>query len=131
MSFRSGEDHRHGGGEFHRPTPFPRSSRRRCGRSQTRPVAAYEGLAALFAYRLAQHGPITFTLAANDYGFELLSPDPPRLEEALEAGPVSPDHLLHDTPASLNAAELARSAVPGDCTGGRGVSFRGIRGTRA
>jgi ATP-dependent Lhr-like helicase len=68
----------------------------------------HEGLAALFAYRLAQLAPITFTLAANDYGFELLSPDPARLEEALEAGLVSPDHLLHDVPASLNAAELAR-----------------------
>ena len=31
-----------------------------------------------------------------------------RSEEALEAGLVSPDHLLHDIPASLNAAELAR-----------------------
>jgi ATP-dependent Lhr-like helicase len=68
----------------------------------------HEGLAALFAYRLAQLAPITFTLAANDYGFELLSPDPARLEEALDAGLVSPDHLLHDIPASLNAAELAR-----------------------
>ena len=68
----------------------------------------HEGLAALFAYRLAQLGPITFTLAANDYGFELLSPDPARLEEALEAGLVSSEHLLHDIPASLNAAELAR-----------------------
>jgi ATP-dependent Lhr-like helicase len=68
----------------------------------------HEGLAALFAYRLAQLTPITFTLAANDYGFELLSPDAARLEEALEAGLVSPDHLLHDIPASLNAAELAR-----------------------
>jgi ATP-dependent helicase Lhr and Lhr-like helicase len=68
----------------------------------------HEGLAALFAYRLAQHAPITFTLAANDYGFELLSPDSARLEEALDAGLVSPDHLLHDIPASLNAAELAR-----------------------
>jgi ATP-dependent helicase Lhr and Lhr-like helicase len=68
----------------------------------------HEGLAALFAYRLAQLAPITFTLAANDYGFELLSPEAVRLEEALEAGLVSPDHLLHDIPASLNAAELAR-----------------------
>ncbi len=68
----------------------------------------HEGLAALFAYRLAQLGPITFTLAANDYGFELLSSDPARLEEALEAGLVSPENLLHDIPASLNAAELAR-----------------------
>ena len=68
----------------------------------------HEGMAALFAYRLAQLGPITFTLAANDYGFELLSADPASLEQALEAGLVSPDHLLHDIPASLNAAELAK-----------------------
>ncbi|MFL5401409.1 MAG: DNA ligase-associated DEXH box helicase, partial [Gemmatimonadales bacterium] len=33
---------------------------------------------------------------------------PARLEEALEGGLVSPEHLLHDIPASLNAAELAR-----------------------
>jgi len=68
----------------------------------------HEGLAALFAYRLAQLGPITFTLAANDYGFELLSPDRAQLEEALDAGLVSADHLVHDIPASLNAAELAK-----------------------
>lgn len=68
----------------------------------------HEGMAALFAYRLAQLGPITFTLAANDYGFELLSPDQAQLDEALEAGLVAPDNLLHDIPASLNAAELAR-----------------------
>ena len=35
----------------------------------------HEGLAALFAYRIAQLGPISFTLAANDYGLELLSAD--------------------------------------------------------
>ncbi|HEU4955782.1 MAG TPA: ligase-associated DNA damage response DEXH box helicase [Gemmatimonadales bacterium] len=68
----------------------------------------HEGLAALFAYRLAQLGPISFTLAANDYGLELLSADRAPLEEALEAGLLSPSHLLHDIPASLNAAELAR-----------------------
>jgi ATP-dependent helicase Lhr and Lhr-like helicase len=68
----------------------------------------HEGLAALFAYRIAQLGPISFTLAANDYGLELLSADPAPIEEAIEAGLLSPAHLLHDIPASLNAAELAR-----------------------
>jgi ATP-dependent Lhr-like helicase len=68
----------------------------------------HEGLAALFAYRLAQLAPISFTFAANDYGFELLSPDPAPLEEALEAGLLSTEHLAHDIAASLNAAELAR-----------------------
>ncbi len=68
----------------------------------------HEGLAALFAYRLAQLAPLSFTLAANDYGFELLSPDEPPLEAALDAGLLSSAHLVHDIPASLNAAELAR-----------------------
>jgi ATP-dependent Lhr-like helicase len=68
----------------------------------------HEGLAALFAYRIAQLGPISFTLAANDYGLELLSPERSPREGAIEAGLLSPEHLLHDIPASLNAAELAR-----------------------
>jgi ATP-dependent Lhr-like helicase len=68
----------------------------------------HEGLAALFAYRIVQLGPLSFTLAANDYGLELLSPERAPLDDAIEAGLLSPEHLLHDIPASLNAAELAR-----------------------
>ena len=68
----------------------------------------HEGLSALFAYRLAQHAPISFTFSCNDYGFDLLSPDMAPLEEALAAGLLSDTHLLHDVLASLNAAELAR-----------------------
>src|SRR4029078_10597495 len=45
---------------------------------------------------------------ANDYGLELMSADPAPIDEAIEAGLFSPEHLLHDIPASLNAAELAR-----------------------
>jgi ATP-dependent Lhr-like helicase len=68
----------------------------------------HEGLAALFAYRLAQLAPATFTFACNDYGFELLSTARAPIEEALDAGLLSTRHLLHDIVASLNAAELAR-----------------------
>ncbi len=68
----------------------------------------HEGLAALFAYRIAQLTPITFSFACNDYGFELLAPEHIPLEEALEAGLLSTSHLLHDITQSLNAAELAR-----------------------
>jgi len=88
----------------------------------------HEGMAALFAYRLAQLGPITFTLAANDYGFELLSPEPALLEEALEAGLVSPDNLLYDIPASLNAAELARRQFR-EIARVAGLIFQGYPGT--
>ncbi len=68
----------------------------------------HEGLAALFAYRIAQLTPISFTFSCNDYGFDLLSPDLAPLEEALDAGLLSVQHLLHDITQSLNAAELAR-----------------------
>jgi ATP-dependent Lhr-like helicase len=68
----------------------------------------HEGLAALFAYRISRLKPISFTFSMNDYGIELLSPDPAPLEEALAAGLLSPRNLLEDVPASLNATEMAR-----------------------
>lgn len=68
----------------------------------------HEGLAALFAYRIAQLEPISFTFACNDYGFELLSPTRAPIEAALDGGLLAGDHLMHDILASLNAVELAR-----------------------
>ena len=86
-----------------------------------RPV--HLGLANLLAWRVAQHEPRTFSIAINDYGFELLSAtevDWPRLL----AGMFKPGHdvpaqdalamddertaLLHEVLASLNASELAQ-----------------------
>jgi ATP-dependent Lhr-like helicase len=68
----------------------------------------HQGLAALFAYRIARERPITFSLAMNDYGFELLAPDPAPLEEALENGLLSSANLGHDIAASLNSVEMAK-----------------------
>jgi ATP-dependent Lhr-like helicase len=68
----------------------------------------HEGLAALFAYRMSRRRPITFSMASNDYGFELLSPDEPPLEEALAQGLLDAEQLAEDIPASLNATEMAR-----------------------
>lgn len=68
----------------------------------------HEGLAALFAYRLAARLPISFTFACNDYGFELLSPEPAPLDEALAEGLLASEHLALDLLAALNAAEMAR-----------------------
>lgn len=70
----------------------------------------HEGLAALFAIRMSRREPITFTMAFNDYGFELLSPTEPPFAEALGDGLLSPDNLANDILGSLNAAELARRA---------------------
>ncbi|MFN8492501.1 MAG: ligase-associated DNA damage response DEXH box helicase [Caldilineaceae bacterium] len=68
----------------------------------------HEGLAALTAYRLAQRQPITFTLAANDYGFELLSPEPVALDAALVRELLTTANLLADILQSMNASEMAR-----------------------
>ncbi len=68
----------------------------------------HEGLAALFAWRIARLRPITFTMAMNDYGIELLSADRAPLEASLASGLLSPANLAEDIPASLNAAEMAR-----------------------
>jgi ATP-dependent Lhr-like helicase len=68
----------------------------------------HEGLAALMGYRMSRIMPITFTMSANDYGFELLSVDPPPLEQALASGVLSPESLFEDVPASLNATEMAK-----------------------
>ena len=67
------------------------------------------GLASLLAWRVAQHQPRTFSIAVNDYGFELLSElevDWPTLLPTVLA--ANQDHLLHEVLASLNASELAR-----------------------
>ncbi|MEA9978385.1 MULTISPECIES: ligase-associated DNA damage response DEXH box helicase [unclassified Pseudomonas] len=65
------------------------------------------GLASLLAWRLSRHRPLTFSIAVNDYGFELLSATQVNWAEELKADLFSQDHLLEDILASLNAGELA------------------------
>ena len=68
----------------------------------------HEGLAALFAHRIAKLVPITFSIACNDYGFELLAPEEAPLEDALAAGLLSLDGLAQDILDSLNSVEMAK-----------------------
>lgn len=68
----------------------------------------HEGLAALFAYRLARRTPLTFSLAVNDYGFELLSAESAPVEEAIADGLFSEERLLEDILGSIHSAEMAR-----------------------
>jgi ATP-dependent Lhr-like helicase len=65
------------------------------------------GLATLLASRMSQQAPLTFSIAVNDYGFELLSATPVDWTQALSAQLLSPDNLLADVLVSLNAGELA------------------------
>ena len=66
------------------------------------------GLAALLAWRLARTRPASFSMSFNDYGFELLSRERFELLPLLRAGLLSPEGLLEDVLASLNAAELSK-----------------------
>ncbi|MFO1499359.1 MAG: ligase-associated DNA damage response DEXH box helicase [Verrucomicrobiota bacterium] len=68
----------------------------------------HEGLAALFAYRLARRQPGTFSLAFNDHGMELLSVETTPLEEAIAAGLFREENLIEDILGSINAAEISR-----------------------
>ena len=68
----------------------------------------HQGLAALAAYRLSQARPITFTLTANDYGFELLAPERDAFAELDVSALLSTDNLLDDIIAGLNESEMAQ-----------------------
>jgi len=66
------------------------------------------GLASLLAWRLARRTPVTFSIAVNDYGFELLSATEVDWTRWLTAELFATEDLLHDVLGSLNAGELAR-----------------------
>jgi ATP-dependent Lhr-like helicase len=68
----------------------------------------HEGLAALLAYRLSRIAPISFSMASNDYGVELVSPVEAPLSQALDNGLLSPERLLEDITSALNATEMAK-----------------------
>lgn len=68
----------------------------------------HEALASLMAYRISLLTPITFSLAYNDYGFELLSDKEIDMQQVLDNELFTPLHLHHDLQASLNATEMAR-----------------------
>lgn len=69
----------------------------------------HEGMASLLAYRISKIKSASFSIAMNDYGFELLTDDVVPIQEILEdADFFSIDNLLEDIQHSLNANEMAR-----------------------
>lgn len=71
------------------------------------------GLASLLAWRASRHKPGTFSIAMNDYGFELLSAEPVNWQEwitgSLADSPLfATDNLFQDVLDCLNASELAQ-----------------------
>src|SRR5690606_361009 len=68
----------------------------------------HEALASLLSYRISLLSPITFSLAYNDYGFELLSDKEIDMQQVLDNDLFTPQHLHYDLQQSLNATEMAR-----------------------
>ena len=89
----------------------------------------HEGIAALLAYRISQITPITFSIAMNDYGFELLSDQEIPIEEAIETNVLGVDNLHRDIQASINSIEMARRKFR-DIAAIAGLVFKGFPGQR-
>ncbi|HYF60305.1 MAG TPA: helicase-related protein, partial [Burkholderiaceae bacterium] len=65
------------------------------------------GLGALLAWRAARRAPATVSIAVNDYGLELLSPEPVDWSGLADGSLLAEEGLLDDVLASLNSGELA------------------------
>ncbi|MBL7943986.1 MAG: ligase-associated DNA damage response DEXH box helicase, partial [Flavobacteriales bacterium] len=87
----------------------------------------HEGMAALLAYRISQLMPISFSLAYNDYGFELLSDQPFPVEELLRDGILHTDNLQRDLMQSVNSTQLMLKRFK-DVATISGLIFRGFPG---
>lgn len=68
----------------------------------------HEVMSALIAYRISKITPISFSIAMNDYGFELFSKlEIPLTEENMHEI-LSNEDLIRDVMASVNSTEMAR-----------------------
>ncbi|MCI4668407.1 MAG: ligase-associated DNA damage response DEXH box helicase [Bacteroidia bacterium] len=64
-------------------------------------------MSALVAWRLTLIRPMSFSIAMNDYGFELLSDVPIPIDEGLERNIFSPEALDEDLQRAINESEMA------------------------
>ncbi|QSW90514.1 ligase-associated DNA damage response DEXH box helicase [Flavobacterium endoglycinae] len=68
----------------------------------------HEALASLISYRISLLSPITFSLAYNDYGFELLSDQEIDMEAVFDNDLFTTAYVHYDLQKSLNSTEMAR-----------------------
>lgn len=67
----------------------------------------HEAMSALLAYRISRRMPITFSIAMNDYGFELLSDKPIPVDDTNAHELFTTDNLIADIRKSVNSVEMA------------------------
>ncbi len=89
----------------------------------------HEGLGALIALRLSRIMPITFSIAMNDYGFELLSDQEIPIYDALGEDILTTDNLWNDIMAGINSVEMGRRRFR-DIAAISGLVFKGYPGNK-
>ncbi len=87
----------------------------------------HEGIVSLLAYRISLIQPISFSIALNDYGFELVSDQPIPVQEIIDNDLFTTDHLMDDIQNSVNASEMARRRFR-EIAGISGLVFKGYPG---
>jgi ATP-dependent helicase Lhr and Lhr-like helicase len=87
----------------------------------------HEVLSALVAFRIGALTPISFSIAMNDYGFEMLSDIPIPIEEALASDIFSENNLIEDIMSGINSAEMAKRKFR-DIAAISGLVFQGFPG---
>lgn len=87
----------------------------------------HEVLGALVAYRISVSYPLSFSIAMNDYGFELLSDQPIPIEEVLEQDLFSEVNLEEDIKACINESEMSKRKFR-DIATISGLIFQGYPG---
>ncbi len=70
--------------------------------------SVHEGMATLIAKRISMIQPISFTIAMNDLGFELLSDQPIDVHKIIVKDLFSIKNLSSDIQSSINSVELAK-----------------------
>lgn len=89
----------------------------------------HEVLAGLIAYRISVSQPITFSIAMNDYGFELLTDTSFDMEEALSLDLFSEENLWEDIKSGINETEMAKRRFR-DIAAISGLVFKGYPGQK-
>lgn len=89
----------------------------------------HEGLASLIAWRIGRKTPISFSIAINDYGFELLSDQ--EVDESLlrDKTIYTDENLMADIKNGINAAEMAKRQFR-EIARVSGLTFQGYPGKR-
>ena len=87
----------------------------------------HEGLGVLLAYRISRQFPISFSIAVNDYGLELLSDKEMEVEEILRSEIFTTQGLSEDILNCINSVEMARRKFR-DIASIAGLVFKGFPG---